>query len=166
MATTTAEHNFQHFTPILGWPHRQPSLFSIMTLVRQNNLLNLHERCEANKKLAPASYSTPIGATFRIAPHRVAIYIFSKSCKLSLSKSRLTPDLARQRNSYTPQLRSNNCHQYNKLSTNCHQLSDHKTGISATPFLLNSVATIAIRASLHSCYNKKTSNHLGCSLSK
>ena len=72
----------------------------------QNNLLNLHNLREANKKLAPASYSTPIGATFRIAPHLVGSYIFSKSCKLSLSKSRLTPDLARKRHSYTPQLRS------------------------------------------------------------
>ena len=102
----------------------------------QNNLLNLHERCEANKKLASASFLTPIGATFWISTHRVGSYIFSKSCKLSLSKSRLTPVLSRQRHSYTPQLRSNNCHQSNKLSTNSHPLSDYKER------LLSSAATI------------------------
>jgi hypothetical protein len=85
-------------------------LFSILTLARQNNLLNLHDWHEVTKKLASASFLTPIGATFRIAPYRVGRCIFSKSYKLSLSKSRLTPDLALQSHSYTPQLRRYHCH--------------------------------------------------------
>ena len=86
-------------TPIL--------LNSVATIVINTiNCQPIVLNCLIIKHPSLRGFLTPIGATFRIAPHRVGSYIFSKSCKLSLSKSRLTPVLARKRHSYTPQLRS------------------------------------------------------------
>ena len=54
VATCGDRNSKIQFYSLAGLDHRQPSLFAILTLTRQNHLLNLNELREANKKLASA----------------------------------------------------------------------------------------------------------------
>ena len=110
--------------------------------------------------------STPIGATFRISTPPSRRLYFSKSYKLSLSNSRLTPDLAHQHNSHTPQLlsispdkRTLNTPIFTELfiaQNPCALLSLHSEHSAYSVCSVNSVCSV------HSVWNKAHCNNAIC----